>query len=192
MDRLNSVCFNTDGENNYKPFGLTGNLTEDNIIELLDYYYPSLIRGNIRKFIENINNAKISFGELVYLAEKTSPHLQTIRDMVSEIPSQVDVLDLAIEIFINTDINCTLINDERSVIAERLKNITSTSEMENEFPKYFTKDEIGYYTISPLYSIINYVDFDSSDSYQVMDNTVNSEEEMILYERNSSLFNRVS
>ncbi len=192
MDRLNTICFNTDGENNYKPFRFSGSLTEDNIMELLDYYYPSLKRGNIKRFIENIIKAKISFGELVYLAEKISPHLQTIQDMLGEKPTQVDVLDFAIEIFIDTESNGIIINDERSVIVERLKNIASASEIENKFPKYFTKDEIGYYTISPLYSIINYVDFDNSDSYQAMDNRVNNEEQMVLYERNSSLFNRVS
>lgn len=192
MDKLYNICFNTEGENNNKPFRFSGNLTEENVIELLDYYYPSLKRGNIKRFIENINKAKITFGELVYLAEKISPHLQTILDMVSEKPTQVDVLDFAIEIFMDTERNVALMNDEKSIIVERLKNITSASEIENEFPKYFTKDEIGYFTISPVYSIINYVDFDNSDSYQAMNDRVNAEEQMVLYERNSSLFNRVS
>jgi hypothetical protein len=75
-------------------------VTETNLIELLDYYFPNVKHGDIQSRISIINIAKITLDDLEYVAEMILPHLQLIWSAFEdEYPTQSNIIDFALETF---------------------------------------------------------------------------------------------
>jgi len=187
MDNYSNICFS--GENKTyrnKMARSLNSLNEGNVIELLDFYFPNFNRGDVTEFIKCISKAKITIDELHYFAEKIKPHLQVILTMQDNELTQVQILDYSIIIFAGTDNTEIKTDDEIRMIMNSLINngIDYSSGT-----RYSKRDEIGDYTMSPLYSIINYISTEEDNIENEPISYSLNDEEYHLGENNKSIYN---
>jgi hypothetical protein len=73
-------------------------LSEDNLIALLDYFYPQLPKGNVKDLYEELKKYNLILIELEYAAIKVLPYISRIQDMLDSNLTQTNALDYSIHI----------------------------------------------------------------------------------------------
>ena len=163
MDNYHNICFHRVNEtDNISLINSRNELNEENVTELLNFYFPAVSKGDVKVFIQNVAYAKITLDELYFFAEKIKPHLNAILTIKGESLTQVEILDYSIKIFAGMDNTKNKTDDEIRMILNELINEGYNRDNFSSISKYSNKDDIGSYTVSPLYSVINYFDVEKN------------------------------
>jgi hypothetical protein len=133
-------------------------VTEENLIQLLDYYFPNLMRGDMDSFLKSMIRTNINLNELEYYAEQIYPFLRVIREMLEKIPTQINILDYALEIFLDTDWDRSEKEIERIKIIEDLREYKNDVLKYNHSKEYHSVNDISYYIIDQAFFDIGYSD----------------------------------
>lgn len=132
----------------YRPFY---KVNENNILELMDYYFPGLEKGDYISLTKRIIQSKISLNELEYISEKLLPHLQIIWYSVRENPTQANLLDYAIECFVDNNWDSSEKELERINTITELKKATVGVQKFDYSKEYEPRVAIEHYYFSELY-----------------------------------------
>jgi len=115
-------------------------LSEENLIALLDYFYPQLPKGNVNDLYEELKKYNLILIELEYAALKVLPYISRIQDMLDNNLTQTNALDYSIHIifklFPEPDIS-----PER---AEIIKTIKSFGVEEDRYEELLSSNTIFF------------------------------------------------
>jgi len=131
-------------------------VTEENLIQLLDYYFPNLKRGDIDSFLTSIKRTKIKLNELEYYAEQIYPHLYSIWNMLGKIPTQINILDYALESFVDYNWDNSEKEFARKKIIEKIRENKNTVPKYEHFKEYHSIHDISYYIIEEAFYDYSY------------------------------------
>lgn len=193
MDNYYNICFHRTNETDeITLLNSRSELNEENVTELLNFYFPTVSKGDVKVFIQNVARAKITLDELYFFAEKIKPHLNTILTIQGDSLTQVEILDYSIKIFAGTDNTESKTDDEIRMMLNKLIGESNNHDNFSTFPEYSNKDDIGSYTISPLYSVINYINTEENKEKNEPVNIQFDNEGLNLNGDNSAVYNDVS
>lgn len=96
-------------------------MNSENLRALLDHYFPYYPLGHIHKFTNLVNKAGFTLKELEYTTERLLPHVQFIKQRTKTQPSQTNLLDYSIEIFLSEDWDSSEKSPDRYAIINSIK-----------------------------------------------------------------------
>lgn len=144
-----------------KQFRPEYNITKENLIQLLDYYFPYLEQGDIDNFYKNIIQANYKLNELEFIAEKILSRLSSLQHMLDKKPSQVNILDYALEIYVDQSWDNSEKDVNRINIIEKFKESENVIERYHHLKNYYSKDDISFHFVVPALTY-----FDSCLDYE--------------------------
>lgn len=159
--------FSNDQEKDKREYRPMYSVNEENLKELLDYYFPGLETGNIKQICRSIRDRKYSLNELEYLCSKMLRHLQSMWDLLEKEPTQVNMLDYLIECFIDENWDGLEKDIDRLMVVKELKNKVEKIYQYSHQKEFNLANDIKFHFISPLYLHSNaLIDFDNVEKLE--------------------------
>lgn len=109
-------------------------LNEENLQALLNYYFSFLPKGNVKHLLTELYGNALILRDLEYAAERILPFITLIRERLQANPTQTNIIDYAIEIFINPEINYFENSAERIEIIKTVRLQAGFDELYEEMP----------------------------------------------------------
>jgi hypothetical protein len=109
-------------------------LNEENLQSLLDYYFPFLFRGNIKVLLVELRAMRLTLKDLEYASEKILPFISFITERIGGNPTQTNILDYAVEIFLYSGTDYPERAPERTEIIKVICSKAGFEEMYEDMP----------------------------------------------------------
>jgi hypothetical protein len=104
-------------------------LNEENLKALLNYYFPFLPGGNVKRLLTELKGLALTLKELEYASEKILPFISLIGERIGKNPTQTNILDYSVEIFLDPDINYSDRSPDRIEIIKAIRTRAGFDEL---------------------------------------------------------------